>query len=173
MTRANPQRAMEAIGGDRIGGQKPPVGEDRLHDLEPVRDPVDAAEESPIVHVRGRRRGQPEDDLGLDAGLRQAGKRNVHAAGRQVTDGAVVDIAPHRRVDVVFGPDRPVGEADLASDRPLAARLALRPDGGRDPIGVVQSEIRPAVGERRDLAARPQDGEDLRCNLVDIHFADA
>ena len=144
MTRPDPQRAVEAIGGDRIGGQEPPRGEDRLHDLEPVRDPVDAADESPIVHVRVRRRGQPEGDLGLDAGLRQAGKRNVRAAGRQVADGAVVDIAPHRRVHVVFGPDGPVGEADLASDRPLAARLALRPDGGRDPIGVVQSEVGPA-----------------------------
>jgi hypothetical protein len=38
-----------------IGGKKRPIGEDRLHDLKSVRDPIDAAEQRLLVHSRDRR----------------------------------------------------------------------------------------------------------------------
>ena len=84
-------------------------------------------------------------------------------------DRAVVDIAPDRRMDIVFGPDGAVREADLAPDRPLAARFAPRPNGGGRPIGVGQSETAMAPGEGRNLTARSQYGEGLVRNALNVH----
>src|SRR5260370_42140259 len=85
-------------------------------------------------------------------------------------DRAVVDISPYRRMDIVFGPNRPVCESDLASNRSLSARLAPRPEGSGYPISVLESEIRVTGRERRNLASRPQDSEGLLCDVLNIHL---
>src|SRR5208337_2952261 len=162
---------MEAVGRDGIGGKKRPMGEDRLDDLKTMGDPVNAAEQSLFVHAGGRRSRQSKHNLRLETRFGQAAQRNVHAPLRQVMDRAVVDISPHRRMNVVFGPDSPVCETDLASDRSLSTRLSQRPNRSSDPISVRQWEIRATGGERRNLAASPQDGEGLVCDVLNIHLA--
>jgi hypothetical protein len=51
MTPPNPKRPMEPVGGDCIGGEKRPIGEDRLHDLKAMSDPINAADEIMFVHA--------------------------------------------------------------------------------------------------------------------------
>ena len=71
---------------------------------------------------RGR---QAEHDFWLDARLGQVRQRTSPAD--LACSGAVVDVAPDRRMDLVFLPDRAIGEADLAADRPaLPAPRASR-----------------------------------------------
>src|SRR5438552_5945090 len=143
---------MEAIGGNCVGGKKRPIGEDRLHDLKSMSDPINAVEQSMFVHAGRRRGSQSKHDLRLDARFGQAVQRNAYAPFRQVTGRAVVDISPYRRMDVVFRPNCPVCETDLASDWSLSTRLVLRPNGGSDPISVLETEIRVMAGERGHLA---------------------
>src|SRR5579863_6845839 len=133
---------METIGRDRIGGAKYPIGEDRLHDLKAVRDPLNAAEKSMGVHAGVRRGRQSEHDLRLDARLNQTAQRSADALLRQVVDCSVVHISPYRRVNLVFGPDCPVSKTDLAPNRPLSAGLTPSPNVGGDPISVLETEIR-------------------------------
>src|SRR5271165_3062201 len=162
---------MQAVGRYGVRRDERPVGEDRLTDLKAVGDPIDAAEQGLFVHAGRRRGGQSKHDLRLDPRLGQTAQRNVQTLFRQVMARAVVDVSPHWRMDVVFGPDGPVGETDLAPDRPLSARLPPRPNLSGDPICLVQAEFRPTGGERRNLTAGPQDGEGLSCNVLDIHLA--
>jgi len=70
-------------------------------------------------------------------------------------------------MDVVLKPDGPVGEADLAPDRPLAALFALAAHGGGGVVRVFQTETGMARGERRNLAAGAKDSEGLRCGSLD------
>ena len=63
---------MEAVGGDGVWRLKRPVGEDRLHDLKAVGDPIDAMDERLFVHA-GRGRGRKaKHDLRLNARFGQA-----------------------------------------------------------------------------------------------------
>src|SRR6516164_6045340 len=126
MTRPNPKRAMEPVGGNCIGGKKLPTWEDLLHDLKTMSDPIDAAEQSTFVHAGGWRCSQSKHDLRFDARFGQGAQRSTHTPLRQVTHRTIVEVSPHRSMNVVFGPDCPVGETDLAPDWPLAPRLALR-----------------------------------------------
>src|SRR5437660_848093 len=107
-----------------------------------IRAPSSGMPLSSVVHASpaatgqarvtaGRRRGSPSNrDLPLGARFGQSVQRTAYAPFRQVTGRAVVDISPYRRMDVVFRPNCPVCETDLASDWSLSTRLALRPNGG-------------------------------------------
>ena len=151
---ADEERAVEAEGGGGLGTAEPPAGIDRLDDLEAVGDPVDAVEEVVLVHARLGGGREMEHDLRLDARLGKAGK--VEARRRRQGRGrSVVDEVPHRAGHAIALPDRGVGEADLAADGALAARLAQ----GADPIGdgVSPGEIEP--GEAGRTAARAEEGE--------------
>ena len=97
-------------------------------------------------------------------------KETSPPAFRQVADRAVVHISPHRRVNVVFGPNCPVGETDLASDRALSPGLALRSNRSSDPVGLLQSEIGAPRGEGLNLPAGPQGGEGLLRDLLNVHL---
>ena len=57
MTRTDQQRAVQGVAGHRVGGREFPVRERRLHDLETMRDPVDATGKRRFVHA-GRRRAR-------------------------------------------------------------------------------------------------------------------
>ena len=157
--------AMQRPGRDRVGGGEAPVGEDRLHHLDAVADRVDAADQLAIVHVGARPAGDAQRDLRLDARLDEVacGKRRRLACH----DAAGIDRPPDRRVDAVFVPDGPVGEANLPAGDTLAAGDP-RPHhlvGGR--IGAVETEIRARGCYRRDLAPAVERVED-RCRQV-IH----
>ena len=88
----------------------------------------------------------------------------------QVLDRPVVDIAPDWRIDIVFGPDGPVGEPDLAADRMLSACFSRCTDGRRDPVGSLKIKIGTGSGERGDLAAGPQNRESLSHDILKIHW---
>ncbi len=154
-------RAMEAVGRNRVGGGEPPVREDGLHDLEAVRNPVDAVDEFPVIHVRPRGRRHMEDDFWLDERLRQARQIEAPADRLEIVDGAVEHVVPDRPVDPVGDLDRPVGEADLTADRGLAAGGAHVADPRSDRIGLAQSKPWIARGERRDLPTCAEKGERL------------
>ena len=112
------QAAVQAVAGGAVGELELPARVVALHDLDGVRDPLDALEQDPPGLPSAARRLQAEADLGLDARLRQAGERH-HATRcrRRADQRAVVDRAPDRLVDAVARPDAAVGEADLAADR--------------------------------------------------------
>ena len=66
----------------------------------------------------------------------EAMSRNVD----QIVDRPVVDVSPHRRVDLIFVPDRAVGEADLASQRCLTTGFTHLPHGCGHTIGIGEIE---------------------------------
>src|SRR5712691_6345627 len=55
---ADHEQAVDRAGGDRVHDPELPVEEGALHELEPVRDPVDALEDRGLV--AGHRRGAGE-----------------------------------------------------------------------------------------------------------------
>jgi hypothetical protein len=134
-----------------------------------MSDPVDATDERSLVQTGRGRSAEAEDDLRLDARFGQAFERNFERLGGEIADRAVVDIAPNRRIDAIFSPDGPVGEADLAADRTLSTRFSLGPYGAGDPVGLLESEIGIDPGERRDLAPGLEDRENLPGDRLDIH----
>ena len=73
-------------------------------------------------------------------------------------------------MNVIFGPNRPVGETDLASDRALSARLALRSNRSSDAVGLLQPEIGAARGEGLNLPAGPERGEGLLRDFLNVHL---
>src|SRR5215212_8624070 len=89
-----------------------------------MRHPVDAPEQGALVHAGLGRHRQSEDDLWLDPWLGQTRERNGRPQVGEIADRPVVDVSPHRSANLVFVPDRAVGEADLASQRYLATRFA-------------------------------------------------
>ena len=159
--------AVQAVTGDRVGGGEAPAGEDRLHDLEAMGDPVDAAEKRRVVHVGPRRGGEMKDDLGLDPRLGQAGEGEAPADRGMITHRAVEHEVPDRSVDAIDALDRRVGEADLAADRPLAPGSAQVADLCRDPIGFAEIEPRMSRRERLDLPPRAEQAQRLRGDRLD------
>src|SRR5262249_44707332 len=100
-------------------------------------------------------------DLRLDPRLEEVADREVRVAVRRVVDGRVVDVAPDRCPHAVLGPDRAVGEADLAPDGTLATRTPSRVHVPCDRVGAILVERPIAVGETPDQAAgirRVEDG---------------
>ena len=152
---------MQAVRGDRVGQREFPSRKDRLHELEAMRHPIDASEQGALVHA-GRRRGrQPEDDLRLDPRLGQTRERNGRPHVVEIVDRPVVDVSPHGRADLVFVPDRAVGEADLASQRCLATRFTHLPHGRGDAIRVVEIEARQDVRRTARSGDRYREGRTL------------
>ena len=165
------QRAVQAIGGDGVRGREDPAGEDRLHQLEPVRDPFDAAEQLGVVHGSVRRRRHADDDFRLDARLGEARQREARRDGGELVNRRVVDMAPDRRVDAVLIPDPPVGEPDLAADRPLSARHAALVHESGNAIGGGEVEAGVTRTEGANLPTRAEDREDLRGCFLDVDRA--
>ena len=164
--RADRERAVEGEGGRRLGEREAPARIDRLHELEAVGDPADAAEEGGVAHSGRRGGGDAEDDLRLDPRLGEPGDLEAAFRGREVGDGGVEDVAPHRGGDAVARPDRRVGEADLAPDRPLAAGFAQAAQAGGDAVGGGEVE---AFGERwGDRPAGAEEVEQPPCGGVGI-----
>ena len=52
-----------------IDSREIPVGKRALHDLEPLRNPIDALEDGVLVTGYGRRTREVQLDLGLDTRL--------------------------------------------------------------------------------------------------------
>jgi hypothetical protein len=69
MTLPNQQRDMNSLSCNSVWWLKCPAREDRLNNLEAVRDPVDAPKQSFVSHVGMWRARELEHDLGLNAGL--------------------------------------------------------------------------------------------------------
>src|SRR5271166_245680 len=63
-------RAMEAKSRDGVRCAKRPARKNRVHDFEPVSDPVDAAEQFVLTHVRIGLPGDMQGDFGLDERFR-------------------------------------------------------------------------------------------------------
>jgi len=63
------QAAVQREGSHRVRSPEAPVWKERLHDLEPMRDRVEAGQQLGSIHVGPRRGRNPEDDLRLDPGL--------------------------------------------------------------------------------------------------------
>ncbi|MCX7309967.1 MAG: hypothetical protein NTZ72_19310, partial [Afipia sp.] len=64
------------------------------------------------------------------------------------------DVAPDRRIDAVLRPDRAVGEAYLAAEDFLAARLKSGAQHRQHALGLIQRQAAGAGRERRQRLAR-------------------
>jgi collagenase-like PrtC family protease len=124
---------------DCVGRGKLPSREDRLHDFETVRNPVDARQQCFFVHAGSWRDPNLEDDLRLYAWLSETHERKGFA-----------DLG-----DVVY---RAIGESYLSSHGHLAARLAHLSYYSGYAVSIVKVEGRKARRERRDLAASIEGG---------------
>src|SRR5688500_16876855 len=71
-------------------------------------------------------------------------------------------MTPKRPVNAIFGPDRAVGEANLAADWRFAARNAHVAQRRSNRIGVVVGKARDARRKRLDLAVGIEGGESFR-----------
>src|SRR5262249_34368800 len=69
--RPDNERPVDCAGGDRVDGGEIPVGKWALHDLESLRNPIDALEDGVLVTRYGRRTPEVQLDLGLDTWLEQ------------------------------------------------------------------------------------------------------
>src|ERR1700722_17445576 len=146
---------MQAVSGDSVCRLERPVRKDRLHDLEAVGDPLDAANEGVLVHAALRRRCKAEHNLWLDTGFGQALQRNLERLLGEFAKRAIIDIAPDWRVDAVLLPDGPVGETDLAAYRALAPRFSLCANRGRNVISILKCKVGIDLGERVELPTGP------------------
>src|SRR6266540_1247951 len=86
---------METCAGDTIGSCKAPARENRLYDLEPVRNPFDAAKNGGLVHTGFRRSGKLEGYLRLDARLGKGRKCKRLLYAPEVMNRAIVHVAPN------------------------------------------------------------------------------
>src|SRR5262245_36064939 len=112
---------MNRVGGDRVHHPEVPAPERTLHDLEAMRDPVDALQDRRLVARHRRGAGEVELDLWLDPGLDQVTDADLRRPRFRVLHRCVVYVAPDRCVQSTLRPERLVGETDLAPDRPLSA----------------------------------------------------
>jgi hypothetical protein len=131
-----------------------------------VRDPIDASQQSCLVHVWSWRQRKLEDDLRLYSWLSETHERERITDLGEVVYRTIVDISPDRSIYVVFGPNRAIREANLASHRHLAAHLAHLPYCSSHAVSIVKIERRKARGEWRDLVAGIEDGERLGGNRL-------
>ena len=168
--RPDHQRPVQPVGGDRVRQPELPVAERALHDLEPVRDPVDAREDRRLV-ARHRRRGREvQHDLRLDPRLGERPDRNLGAPSLRVRDRRVVGVAPDRLVDAVHRPEAAIGEPDLPPRHALAAREPRAMDCLRDRVRVGDPERRVARSEVRDRPPLRDRREQLRCPVLMRHL---
>ena len=124
-----------------------PVREMALHDLEARRDPFDRRQASPAgSSVSGTGAFSLNTTSGSIRGCTNAFSGSDACAVRREMHGVRPDMRPHRLIDAVARPDRAVGEADLAADRPPALRAPARLD-------VVQHRV--AVGDAENPARPP------------------
>ena len=147
-------------------GSLNPPGVGRPDELEAGREPCRRGEELGRVVRRAEGRGQPEHHLGLGPQLREP-QRHRRVAVRCVDQRPVPDASPHRRLDAVRLPQRPVGEPDLAADRLPAVRATHGLDVREHLVGGREIEGRVLVGERRDLLAVVVDGEQPARDVFD------
>src|SRR5688572_21730558 len=118
-----------------------------------------------------------QHDLRLDARLDEMADRAGCGALPRIRrrHGGIVHGPPDRGVHAIFVPDRRIREAHFPADRSFAARYSPRRHQGGDGIGVVEIEIRPIVGDRRDgrcAVERRQDspGDDFGLLAGDGHW---
>jgi hypothetical protein len=69
VSRPDEQRPVQCEGGNGVRWRKPPTRKYGLHDLEPVRDPRNAGQQSAFVHVGLWSAREAEHDLRLNARL--------------------------------------------------------------------------------------------------------
>ena len=101
---ADQERAVQRAIGNRVRRLKLPAREVRLHDLEPVGDPVDAREDLGGTASRRRSRPEVQHDLGLDRASSTNARADTSARPRQMHDSRVVHGGPDRRVHPYNGP---------------------------------------------------------------------
>src|SRR5271165_467171 len=105
-----------------------------------------------LVHVERRRLGQAEDDLRLDTRLGDTSEPGGGVSFK-IAHGARIEIAPHRRIGPKPRPGVTIGDTDLATDWPLAARRPQVANRPGDSVGVGDLECGIAGSNRRDLAS--------------------
>jgi len=67
-----------------------------LHDLESLRDPVDAIKDRPLVTRERRRAREVQLNLRLDPRLEQMTDSQLRLAPRRALHGRIVDVTPDR-----------------------------------------------------------------------------
>ena len=135
MANSYQQRAVQAAGCDGVGRLELPAGKSRLHDLETMGDPFDAAQQRVFVHAGNGGCRKSEHDFRLDARLGEVCQRKAVASVSEVMNGSVVHMAPDRRMDIVFRPDvrlvkpilRPTGRSPRAMRRRRNSAVTDRP----------------------------------------------
>ena len=110
--------------------------------------------------------GEDEGDIALGARLDQAVLDEADIAA-VVHLHAVGEEAEVRLVDVEHVLHGLAGDADLLADHLLALPLAPGEEAQGDAVGVVQGDVRVALGERRQGAPVAQGGEQLVAEGVD------
>ena len=130
MARPDEEASVEAASSDGVRRAKRPIREERLHDFKTVGDPVDAMDDRQRVHAGLGLGRKAQHDLWLDPGFGQPVQRNRKRLTCKIVDGAIVDIAPDRRIRQPYSAQmvrlvkpilRPIGRSPRAS---LFARTA-------------------------------------------------
>src|SRR5258708_26715264 len=134
-----------------------------MHDFETVPDPIDASQQCCLVHAGSWCQRKLEDDLRLYSWLSETREPERIADLGEVVHRAVVNISPDRSI---FGPGRAIREAELASQRHLAAHLSHLPYCSSHAVGIVDIERRKASREWRDLVAGIQGGKRFGSNRL-------
>jgi len=102
------------------------------------------------------------------ARLQEAGERQRRAAVFCAVNAVLPGMRPHRPVDAVARPDRAVGEADLAPDRPPALGAAAILDEREYVVGLSDTEVGPRGGERVDLSCRVESRDEAAGGGVEV-----
>src|SRR5580692_12860796 len=93
-------------------------------------------------------------------------KRERIADFGEVVYRAVVNVSPDRCIYVIFGPNRPIRETDLATHRHLAAGLTHLPHCSCYAVCVFEIKGRKARGKWRNLTAGIEGREHLGCDRL-------
>src|SRR5271165_2704980 len=147
---------MQPEAGDRIRSAERPAGKDRVHDLEAMRDPVDATEKFAVAHVRLRGLHDMEGDLRLDERLAETGQGEGCAGRSDGPHRTVEHMAPHRPRNPILSLDLWICKPHLATDWGFAARAAEIANAGGDAVGLPEIEFRIAGAIGRDLPSRAE-----------------
>jgi hypothetical protein len=105
-----------------------------------------------------------EDDFRFYSWLSETHERERIADLGEIVYRPVVNISPDRSIYVVFGPNRAIREANLASHRHLAARLAYPPYCSSHAVSNPEIERRKTRREWRDLVAGIERGKRFGSN---------
>src|SRR5207244_7110331 len=96
-----------------------------------------------------RRRPQVKANFRLNTRVDKSSEVHRRATSLCMDECAVVDGSPNWFVHAISGPDRPIGEADLASDRAPSCSQAVRVQSSPGCIAVARCKALEAIAKRR------------------------